>query len=341
MKRKLFLVIIPLLLFFLLPSDVFAADDFASTYVNWQNSSGSTLPTHSGTGLSYTTISRPNSSGWIQTSIKPNNNTIADDYYYNYMIISVGFEGNQQLSAGTWQVNNGTDIFLQQSYGATFLMGVQYDGADWYNCYPLGSQHGETSTFTMYCPIKHNNNTWTGVRFYVYYDYMVWTDDVVITLDKWMLLHYKDQGTGGIESAINNQTSSITNAQNQTTNAVNGINNTLNNDSTTDAQSTGSSFFNNFSVNNFGLTTLIQAPFTFINSFTNTCSPLTITLFGKDVPLPCGDTIFWGRSDVSTFRGIWQLLVGGPIIYALGLTLFRKIQIALNPDKSEEGGLDL
>ena len=350
-KLLLYALFISSSIIFLSPLNAFAADDFASTYVTWQNSSGSTLPTHSGTGLSYTTISRPNSSGWIQTSVKPNNNTIADDYYYNYMIISVGFEGNQQLSAGTWQVNNGTDIFLQQSYGATFLMGVQYDGADWYNCYPLGSQHGETSTFTMYCPIKHNNTTWTGVRFYVYYDYMVWTDDVVITLDKWMLLHYKDQGTGGIESAINNQTSSITNAQNQTTNAINNLDSDLKDSSTTDANNSANSFFSGFQTESFGhLTDIITAPLSLFSAITSsTCNPITLNVDfsdstngavgSKNVVLPCGTTLFWENASlgnkVSNFRTFWNILLGAPLIYGCLLLLVRSFNGALDPLNDE------
>ena len=145
-------------------------------------------------------------------------------------------------------------------------------------------------------------------------------------------------------SAINNlNISAVVTAQQQTTNAINNVNSTLNNDSTTDSTNSGSSFFSNFSVNTFGLTSVVTAPLTFINSMTNSCSsnPVTLTLFEKDITLPCGDSIFWGRSDVATFRSIWNVIVGGPIIYMLAIKLFRKVQIALNPDKSEEGGLDL
>lgn len=161
--------------------------------------------------------------------------------------------------------------------------------------------------------------------------------------------HDSDVGSNSIVSAQNQTTAAV----NAATAAIESQNNLINDSSTTDANNTGKSFFDNFSVSSqSGLTTLITAPLTLVNSLTDTCQPITLTynfdtLYSshdfinatqpadKSVSLPCGDTLFWGNqnlgSKVSTFRSFWNVLFGGAIIYALTCAVMKEINKALDP----------
>lgn len=107
---------------------------------------------------------------------------------------------------------------------------------------------------------------------------------------------------------------------------------------TSDEIDTGSSdsFFNNFSTeDNGGISSIVTAPLKMIRSITETCLPLSIPFYDNDIELPCGDTLFWNRADVKTFRNTWNIIIGGPIIYMLLVKLFQVIQNIKNPGNSK------
>lgn len=146
-----------------------------------------------------------------------------------------------------------------------------------------------------------------------------------------------------INNSINN-TNNIINNQNknqqQTNEKLDNIDNTLKDDEID--TSGASSFFEDFeSKDHGGLSTLITAPLNVIVKITDKCKPIVIDVLGKNITLPCGDTLFWDRPDVKTFRAIWNVIVCGPILYYLLIKLYKVIEGLKNPDDDRIEVVDL
>ena len=117
----------------------------------------------------------------------------------------------------------------------------------------------------------------------------------------------------------------------KTTDAVKDMNDTMKDDSIN--ANTGNDFFDNFNYGDDSLAGVITAPLRFFNKLTDSCSPITLNVLGQNVVLPCGDTLFWNRNDVSTFKTFWNILFGGAILYTLSLKLYKVIHDAIDPQK--------
>lgn len=89
-----------------------------------------------------------------------------------------------------------------------------------------------------------------------------------------------------------------------------------------------------------GITGIVTAPVEFLHSLTGSCSPISFTIFRKNISLPCGDTLFWNRSDVSTFRAFWNTLFGGSILYGFVIYLFKVIERIRDPKSNKVEVLD-
>ena len=83
----------------------------------------------------------------------------------------------------------------------------------------------------------------------------------------------------------------------------------------------------------------ITSLLTFLGTPHSTCSPITLTTFNNSFQIPCGTTLFWNRAGVSDFRYIWCIIVGGGIVFSLGVKLFKIVQNAVNPKKDDLGGV--
>ena len=95
-------------------------------------------------------------------------------------------------------------------------------------------------------------------------------------------------------------------------------------------------FFNNLNFNMHGLSSFITIPFAFMNNLTTSPpNTLTFNLFNKNINVPNGESLFWGRSDVATFRTTWNVLVGGLIIYFVYKRLFKFVRKLFDPDNAE------
>lgn len=145
----------------------------------------------------------------------------------------------------------------------------------------------------------------------------------------------------------NNNTDKIIESQQETTEAINDLNDTISNN--TIDNNIGSGILSYFSHNDHPISGLLTAPFQFLYTLDDQCQPLTLpvsvgggnncgglpvcvnNITTKNISLQCGDTLFWNRSDVSTFRIFWNTLFGGAIIYVLGVRLFKTICRALDP----------
>ena len=92
------------------------------------------------------------------------------------------------------------------------------------------------------------------------------------------------------------------------------------------------SFFNNFTDSNPGsIASIVSSPLRLVNSLNRQCSPVSFNIFNKDITIPCGDSLFWGRNDVQTFRTLWNVLFGGLIIYRLLVKMFKSIEKMKDP----------
>ena len=95
------------------------------------------------------------------------------------------------------------------------------------------------------------------------------------------------------------------------------------------------SFFNSFTDSNpGGIASIVTAPIRLINSLDDTCSPVVFSIFGKDITLPCGTTLFWDKPSVNSFQWFWNMMFGGAIIYALLAKLFKTIEKMKDPEDS-------
>lgn len=135
------------------------------------------------------------------------------------------------------------------------------------------------------------------------------------------------------DNEIVNGLDDIKKEQEKTNEKLDGINDTMN-DSNIDMDG-ANSFFGDFSdTDHGGISGVITAPLRFINKLTGTCSPISLDVLGTDVELPCGDTLFWNKPEVASFRVIWNVLFGGAMLYMLLSKLFKVIEGLKNPDDS-------
>lgn len=117
-------------------------------------------------------------------------------------------------------------------------------------------------------------------------------------------------------------------------------------DSITDStieEGTGNSFFDNFQTeDNGGISGIITAPLTLINSLLDgqgTCTDLKFPIMGKEVSLPSG-CIIWDKVP-NEMEVLIQTLVCGTGAYFLLKQLFKDIEKLKNPNNSEVSTLDL
>lgn len=101
------------------------------------------------------------------------------------------------------------------------------------------------------------------------------------------------------------------------------------------------SFFSDFTDNDHGLSGIITAPLRAINKLTGECEPVTFNVLNEPIILPCGDTLFWDKPSVASFKIIWNLIVGGPLLFALLKKLFNIVENLKDPDSSKIEVVDL
>lgn len=119
-------------------------------------------------------------------------------------------------------------------------------------------------------------------------------------------------------------------------------NETLKDDNTQGAQDSAGGFFNDFTTDTHGLTSIIIAPLSLISSITSTsCSPLVIPLpfVDKDLTLPCMSSIY--SQHFGSFLSIYQMITFGIIAYWVCVRIFNLVKDFKNPDHDEIEVLDL
>lgn len=119
-------------------------------------------------------------------------------------------------------------------------------------------------------------------------------------------------------------------------------NDLLEDDDTQGAQDSAGGFFNGFTTDTHGLTSIITAPLSLISSITSSsCSPLVIPLpfVDKDLTLPCMSSIY--SQHFGSFLSIYQVITFGIIAYWVCVRIFNLVKDFKNPDHDEIEVLDL
>lgn len=135
----------------------------------------------------------------------------------------------------------------------------------------------------------------------------------------------------------NNQLEDLNKNQDQTNSKLDDLNKNLKSDEIDD----NSGFFSNFSSSDHGLAGIITSPLRAINKLTSVCQPVSFNVLDEPIELPCGDTLFWNKEGVQSFKLIWNILVGGPILFLLLKKLFKVVENLKNPDDDRIEVLDL
>lgn len=156
--------------------------------------------------------------------------------------------------------------------------------------------------------------------------------------------------SASINSNNNENTQRIINNENMNTdriidsnyNNMKTIDDTLKSDNTTEANTKGSNFFNNFQTNSHGLSGIITAPIRLINSLTTaTCNPLEFDLpiIHNHVVLPCMRPII--ENYFGVFFTLYQLITTGLISYNVCINLYSKVRALQNPNNDRIEVLNL
>lgn len=119
-------------------------------------------------------------------------------------------------------------------------------------------------------------------------------------------------------------------------------NETLKDDNIDKAQDSAGGFFNDFTTDTHGLTAVITAPLSLIESITSSaCSPLVIPLpyVDKDLTLPCMSNIY--SNYFGSFLSIYQIITFGIVAYWVLVRIFNLVKDFKNPNHDEIEVLDL
>lgn len=269
------------------------------------------------TGLEFNGFASSNTSGvWKQARFKLNVSTLPKGYYdMNYLFYN------------NWQGN------LLDSYTFSFY----YNGGN-YVCSGNSSNAAIGSNLIVKDVISVDCN-----NFYI-------DSSVSSTLNINILTTstVNAANTLGITDVVfiynsSNTQNAILEQEQQQTQEAQKTNEMLEDDDTTEAQDTGSSFFNDFSsTDHGGLSGIITSPLRLINSLASTsCSSLSFPLpfVNQNVSLPCMSTIY--QTHFPTFLSIYQLITTGLIGYWVLIKIFGHIRGFKDPEKDKVEVLEL
>lgn len=141
----------------------------------------------------------------------------------------------------------------------------------------------------------------------------------------------------GQSQQTNSKLEDLNKKQDQTNGKLEDLNKNLKSDEIDD----NSGFFSNFSSSDHGLAGIITSPLRAINKLTSVCQSVSFNVLDEPIELPCGDTLFWNKEGVQSFKLIWNILVGGPILFLLLKKLFKVVENLKNPDDDRIEVLDL
>lgn len=182
------------------------------------------------------------------------------------------------------------------------------------------------------CPIE-GNHSYKAFRYYI-----TLSEGTNIPISIGIITRNVPKCSNDNQAIINNNNQN----QEQTHQDMQNINNSLNNNNVSGANQDANSFVNNQAFqDNTGLTGIITAPLSVINSLTSSCSPirLTIPYLDTNVDLPCiGDLL---ASKMGALIQLVKVVINGYICYLIGLDMFKIVKHARDPDDDRIEVLDL
>lgn len=130
--------------------------------------------------------------------------------------------------------------------------------------------------------------------------------------------------------------------QQQTNDKLDTLNDNITNSDSSGATSNASGFFDGFTTDTYGLTSIITAPLNLIKSITSsTCTPLTLSMpfVKQNVTIPCMTQIY--RNYFGSFLTVYQLITFGLVSYWVCVHVFRMVKDFKNPEHDEIEVVDL
>lgn len=125
-------------------------------------------------------------------------------------------------------------------------------------------------------------------------------------------------------------------------NSGQAITDAITDDNVGGSTSSADSFFSNFTTETYGLTSVITAPLSFIQSLTSkTCSDLVLPLpyVNRNLTLPCMTPIY--QQNFGTFLTMYQTITFGIVSYWVIVRIFNLVKDFKNPDHDEIEVMDL
>lgn len=144
------------------------------------------------------------------------------------------------------------------------------------------------------------------------------------------------------EQEIKQEITGMQEKQQQTNDKLDNLNDNITNSDSSGATNDASGFFEGFTTDTFGLTSIITAPLNLIQSITSsTCAPLTLSMpfINQNVTIPCMTDIY--RSYFGSFLTVYQVITFGLVSYWVCVHVFRMVKDFKNPDHDEIEVVDL
>ena len=141
-----------------------------------------------------------------------------------------------------------------------------------------------------------------------------------------------------IKSSLNQVRQQVT----ELNNSIDNVNDTLNDDNVDGANSQVDDLLDNDNFNDStGIQSIINAPLNFINSLSNTCSPINVTIpyIDKSLQIPCIKQEL--NNHIPLIVPVLSIAINGFIVYRILLDLVRIIKNSRNPDDDRIEVLDL
>ena len=324
MKKKIFLLILPLLL--LVPSNVFASQKLIPNgfgYENWDSRNVQMLPGNITTidfnARHFYGIGFPQGTGEVASVVwtySPSNELDSNSYYdVSATIVVYGFNYVGVGNVFTASLRTGSEQYYTCEVGAGSVGPVASTGR---------------ATLNRFHTVKCSN-----VKFDT--NYSRWDLSVYGHT-------YNEPNTAFYITALSvtkNSANETTDAINKNTAELKNQTDTIKSTDTSESQTQANNFFSNFNSDDHGLSGIITAPLSAINKLSQSCVSLTLPLPNNvgNIELPCMDTLY--SQYVPTILSLWHVVIYGILGYWIYKDIYRIVSNIKNPDDDKVEVLDL
>lgn len=195
-----------------------------------------------------------------------------------------------------------------------------------YNCNIIGKDNN----YEAVCPVPNENGKWIT--------FMTFN---IITNETNNYNSYNIRFSNFIYATIDRNAQMIEQQQ-ETNNKLDNIDSSINSSNTSGGESAADDLKNNSAFqDNTGLTSIVTAPLSMINSLTSSCTPirLPIPYLDTTIEVPCiGDLL---SSKMGELIQLVKVVINGYICYLIGLDMFKIVKHAKDPNDDRIEVLDL